>query len=242
MSNESPKDKVFAKALSEVKAFEFDETVARVFHDMITRSVPGYGLLLHMVGLYAAIFVQAHSRVYDLGCSLGEATRIIAEQTATLSPEIIALDNSPSMIAKCRENMPHRNNIDWRCEDIQHCIIDNASMVVLNLTLQFIDPGNREALVQKIFQGLKPGGVLVLSEKIVFAETAENKRMIELYHAFKKTGGYSDLEISRKRTALENVLIPESEAIHQQRLRKVGFSEVYECFRCFNFASFLAIK
>jgi tRNA (cmo5U34)-methyltransferase len=242
VSDELSQDRVFAKSLSEVKAFEFDETVARVFQDMISRSVPGYGLLLHMIGLYANIFVQAHSRVYDLGCSLGAASRIIAGQTSEIEPEIIALDNSESMILKCREHRQNQANIEWRCEDIQNTRIDNASMVVLNLTLQFLDPADRGNMLEKILRGLNPGGVLILSEKVIFDLPAENERMVELYHAFKKTRGYSDLEISQKRSALENVLIPDSDRLHQQRLQDIGFAEVYQCFRCFNFISYLAIK
>ena len=242
MKDDADKDRVFAKSLSEVKAFAFDENVARVFQDMISRSVPGYGLLLQLIGLYADIFVQQGSRVYDLGCSLGEATLMVAAQTSERKPEIIALDNSQPMIEKCRAGATEADNIEWRCEDIQYTEIKNASMVVLNLTLQFIEPDKRKALLQRIYQGLNPGGVLILSEKIVFQESAENARMIELYHAFKKTRGYSDLEISQKRSALENVLIPETDDLHRRRLSEIGFAEVYQCFRCFNFASYLAIK
>jgi len=242
VSDQSPRDRVFAKPLSEIRAFEFDETVARVFHDMISRSVPGYSLLLHMIGLYANVFVQPNSRVYDLGCSLGEATRIISAQTTAIKPEIIALDNSASMIEKCREHAQNPDNIEWRCEDIQHSRIDNASMVVLNLTLQFLDPVDRSKMLEKILAGLNPGGVLVLSEKVIFQSPEENSRMVELYHAFKKTRGYSDLEISQKRNALENVLVPDSDRQHHQRLKDIGFDEVYQCFRCFNFISYLAVK
>ena len=115
-------------------------------------------------------------------------------------------------------------------------------MVVLNLTLQFLPPQERQYLLERIFRGLDSGGVLVLSEKVEFEDDNENERMRELHQAFKKTMGYSDLEISQKRTALENVLVPDDESVHRHRLREIGFTEVYQCFRCFNFASFLAIK
>jgi tRNA (cmo5U34)-methyltransferase len=241
MIEPSNKDKVFAKPLSEVKAFEFNENVARVFQDMISRSVPGYELLLRMIGLYASIFVQDQSNIYDLGCSLGEASRIVAEQTRELDCSIIAVDNSPSMISKCQQ-LGESSNIQWLCEDIQKIEIRNASMVVLNLTLLFIDQDNRQSLLNRIAQGLKTGGVLVLSEKVLFDQNLENQRMVQLHQAFKKMQGYSDLEISQKRTALENVLVPDQESVHYQRLKTAGFSEIYQCFRCFNFVSYLAIK
>ena len=242
MSRESSRDQVFAKALKEIKAFEFDESVAAVFHDMISRSVPGYPLLLRLTGLFADIFIQPGSRVYDLGCSLGEATQIIASQSEDSRPEIIAIDNSEAMIDKCRQSNRSKHEIEWRCEDIRNTRIENASMVVLNLTLQFLQPSDRTALIQAIYRGLNPGGVLFLSEKVVFEQQTENDRMVQLYQAYKKTMGYSDLEISQKRSALEKVLIPDSEQQHQDRLQQAGFSEIYQCYRCFNFCAYLAIK
>ena len=241
MKTPANKDQVFAKPLSDVQAFEFNEKVARVFQDMISRSVPGYELLLHMIGLYAKVFVQDRSNIYDLGCSLGEVSRIVAQQIQRLDCNIIAVDSSPSMIEKCHQQA-ESSQIQWLCDDIQNIEIVNASMVALNLTLLFIQQDKRQALLNRIAQGLNKGGVLVLSEKVLLSEELENSRMVQLHQAFKKTQGYSDLEISQKRTALENVLVPDLESVHYQRLKKAGFSEVYQCFRCFNFVSYLAIK
>lgn len=241
MTESSDKDQVFAKPLRDVRAFEFNENVARVFHDMISRSVPGYQLLLHMIGLYANVFVRDRSNIYDLGCSLGEVSRILAAQTGDLGCSIIAVDSSSAMIDKCLQ-YPDSSQVKWICDDIQNIEIVNASMVVLNLTLLFIDPDKRQSLLNRIAEGLNTGGVLVLSEKVLLDRELENERMVQLHQAFKKTQGYSDLEISQKRTALENVLVPDEEVVHQQRLEQAGFTEVYQCFRCFNFVSYLAIK
>ena len=242
MSDEANRDRVFSRQLADVRAFEFNEEVASVFHDMISRSVPGYALLLRMIGLYASIFVTPGSRVYDLGCSLGAASLVVAEQTRGLDCSIVAVDNSPAMIDKCRQHENRQPPIDWRCEDIRQTTLQPASMIILNLTLQFLDPGERLALLEKIYRALDSGGVLVLSEKIVFDDEFENTRMIELYQGYKKTMGYSDLEISQKRNALENVLIPDSGPQHVERLESAGFHEIYCCFRAFNFVSWLAIK
>lgn len=242
MTDKSVKDQVFAKPLSQVKAFEFNEDVARVFRDMISRSVPGYELLLHLIGLYADVFAQQASNIYDLGCSLGEVTQLVAQATSGLDCSIIAVDNSAAMIKKCRRRYADTVSIDWQCKDIQEVEIHNASLVILNLTLQFIEQDKRQAMINKIYRGLNPGGVLVLSEKVTFDENLENERMVQLYQAFKKTQGYSDLEISQKRTALENVLVSDRDTVHRQRLDEAGFSEIYQYFRAFNFVSYLAIK
>lgn len=242
MDEKPTRDQVFARSLGDVKAFEFNEKVAGVFRDMISRSVPGYELILHMIGLYANVFVQPQSNVYDLGCSLGEASQIVAEQTACHGCSVIAVDNSAAMIEKCKQRYGTSSNIEWLCDDIENLDINNASLVILNLTLQFIEVEKRQLLIEKIYRGLNQGGVLVLTEKILLNEKLENDRMVQLYQAFKKTQGYSDLEISQKRTALEKVLIPDHPTQHQQRLELAGFSEIYQYFRAFNFVSWLAIK
>ena len=242
MSDDDRRDRIFARQLAEVRAFEFDDEVASVFDDMISRSVPGYSLLLRLIGLYAEIFAIDGSRIYDLGCSLGAASLLIAAQTRDIDCRIVAIDNSAAMIDRCRQRASAIDRIEWRCEDIRNTTIEGASLVVLNLTLQFLEPQEREGLLRDICKGLESGGALVLSEKVEFDDAAENARMIELYQGYKKTMGYSDLEIAQKRNALENVLIPDTPECHIERLRRAGFGEIRQCFRCFNFVSFLAIK
>ena len=242
MPDNAEKDQVFARPLSDIKAFEFNESVTSVFRDMISRSVPGYELLLKLIGLYANVFVRDDSHVYDLGCSLGEVSLLVNEQLDADNVSIIAVDNSLPMIKKCRSSNPPGSNIDWVCDDIQAIQIENASMVVLNLTLQFIDPLDRQTLLDDIYNGLNLSGILVLTEKIRMDEEVVDQRMIQLHQAFKKMQGYSELEISQKRTALENVLVPDQESGLLSRMKLAGFREVYPCFRCFNFVSYLAIK
>ena len=139
----------------------------------------------------------------------------------------------------CRDDQPVNQSC---CQDILDSEIEHASVVVLNFVLQFVDKDERLNLLTKVYQGLKPGGVLILSEKIAFDDTDENRRQIELHEAFKRAQGYSDMEISRKRTALENVLQPETIDAHEHRLRQAGFSSIDVWFQCFNFASLVAIK
>ena len=242
MSDRAGRDRIFARSLSEVRAFEFNEEVANVFEDMISRSVPGYSLILRMIGLYADIFATPGSRIYDLGCSLGAASLVIAGQTRGRDCRIVAIDNSKAMIDRCQRHESRMSSIEWRCQDIRETELESASMVVLNLTLQFLSPEERPGLIKRIFQCLDPGGVLVISEKIVFEDALENRRMTELYQGYKKTMGYSDLEISQKRNALEKVLLPDTGACHEGRLEEAGFGEIYQCFRGFNFVSYLAIK
>jgi len=221
--------------------FTFDDKVASVFADMIQRSVPGYAQTLQMVELLAHQYGQNNSNVYDLGCSLGAATMALSRGCADKHCNIIGVDNSPAMVERCKSTLSDEN-IHIHCQDILDTRIENASVVVLNFVLQFIDRNQRLQLLTTIQHGLKPGGVLILSEKIAFPDATEQQRQIELHEAFKRAQGYSELEISRKRSALENVLIPETQAAHHQRLQQAGFSTSHTWFQCFNFASMIAIK
>ena len=239
-------DEIYASPLNEIIDFDFDEKVAEVFPDMIQRSVPGYGTMISTIGILAAKYAQPNSRCYDLGCSLGAVSLSMRQRINQPDCTIIAVDNSEAMVERGLEllasDSSSRVSVEMVCADIQDIAIEDASVVVLNFTLQFIPLDDRLALITRIYQGLKPGGVLILSEKMAFDDQVKQDFHTEAHHDFKRANGYSDLEISQKRTALERVMIPESLTCHKQRLQEAGFpmSEVW--FQCFNFASMAAIK
>ena len=223
--------------------FAFDAEVARVFEDMIQRSVPGYGLTLQMLAVIAGLYAQKDSKLYDLGCSLGASTLALAHGIKVDGCKIMGIDNSGAMLEKCAKNVAQSPvPVVLQEADIQGVEIANASVVVLNFTLQFIAKEERLNLLQGIYQGIRKGGVLVLSEKVSFDDEFEQQQHIALHEAFKKAQGYSELEVSRKRQSLENVLIPEPISAHHARLTAAGFDKVQTWFQCFNFTSMLAYK
>ena len=239
------KDSIYADKQGRVQGFCFDDKVTRVFADMIQRSVPGYGLTLQMIGVIAAQYAQKNSRLYDLGCSLGAATLAMRHGIQADGCEIIAVDNSQAMLDKCVGYVKADDGdvpVELKRDDIQDVVIENASVVVLNFTLQFIPMDEREALLTRIAEGLRPSGVLILSEKVSFDDTGKRERQTQLHEVFKRSQGYSELEVSQKRQALENVLIPESLETHHTRLKQAGFADSQTWFQCFNFASMLAFK
>lgn len=238
-------DNIYAQPHQRLVDFAFDEQVARVFPDMIRRSVPGYETVIAMLGVFAKEYVQDNTHIYDLGCSLGAASLAMRRHIQASGCRLIAVDNAEAMVKHCQENLEQDQSItavEVRCEDIQNTPISNASLVTLNFTLQFIKPDERQDLLQGISDGLNPGGALVLSEKIVFPDESSQQSQTDWHHSFKRANGYSDLEISQKRQAIENVLIPETIETHIERLKAVGFSQVECWFQCFNFVSFVAIK
>ena len=239
------RDEIYASEQEMIVDFAFDERVASVFPDMIRRSVPGYGEIIALLGLFAEQYAQDNSTLYDLGCSLGAATLSLRRRIRATNCNIIAVDSSEAMVERCRENIAHdlaTTPVEVVCGDIREVAIENASVVVLNFTLQFLPAGERLTLLQRIYEGLLPGGVLILSEKLRFGEEESQQFQEQLHLAFKRANGYSELEISQKRAALEEVLVPDSLEQHRVRLLDAGFSQVEPWFQAFNFVSLAAIK
>jgi len=239
------RDTIYANSQGPVKDFTFDESVVEVFPDMIQRSVPGYPTIISTIGKLAGQFHQANSNIYDLGCSLGAATLSMRKHIRQPNCKLIGVDNSAAMIEKCRRHVQGFKSevpVTLELADINDIAIENASVVVMNFTLQFVPPARREALLQKIYDGLKPSGILILSEKLKWQDDKMQQVIDELHLDFKRANGYSELEISQKRSAIENVMKIDSQATHLERLQQVGFTSASIWFQCFNFASFLAIK
>ncbi len=238
------KDTLFSTKHEALGAFQFDDSVVAVFPDMIERSVPGYQTILAGIGELTAQFCQENTRCYDLGCSLGAATLTIRRQ-AKKGCFIVAVDTSEAMITRAKEHILGFHSdipVELICQDMNSLPIENASVVVINFTLQFIAPKQRQALINKIYQGMVPGGILIVSEKIHF-EAPKIQTAIEHMHLqFKRANGYSELEISQKRASLDNVLISDTEVTHLNRFKEAGFDASSIWFQAYNFVSFLAIK
>lgn len=241
-------DRLFAQPLPQVPDFVFNEDVARVFPDMIKRSVPGYPTIVENIGVLAAHFAQPNTLIYDLGCSLGAVTQALRRHVRAERCQIIAVDNSAAMVARCREYLHAQDAMFQELlptevmeADILKLSFQPSSLVALNFTLQFIAPEQRPALLARIRASLHPQGALILSEKLRFEDEAEQQLLTDLHIAFKRANGYSELEIAQKRSAIENVMKPDSLDTHRQRLQEAGFSRVVVWFQCLNFASLIAL-
>ena len=239
------RDKIYAADSTEIEPFQFNEAVARVFPDMLKRSIPGYEATLEVIRSLATRYVMPASNCYDLGCSLGAATLAMRHGISHGDCRIVAIDNAPAMIKRCRELMDADDAqvpVDTIAGDILAANIENASMVVMNYTLQFLPSASRLGMIQKIYDGMLPGGIFVLSEKVSDEDSTVEQLLVDLHHEHKRRNAYSALEVSRKRAALENVLIPEGLETHRARILSTGFSHVGVWLRHFNFLSIIAIK
>ncbi|MDT8319350.1 MAG: carboxy-S-adenosyl-L-methionine synthase CmoA [Xanthomonadales bacterium] len=241
------KDRLFEEEITRPGDFVFDRRVVGVFPDMINRSVPGYGLIVPMIGMLARRYAMPDSLLYDLGCSLGAVSLAMRRAVAAPGARIVAVDQSPDMVERLQriliEEVPAGLlPVEVLQRDIRALPIENASVVALNFTLQFIEPEDRGELLAGIARGMHKGGVLLLSEKICFDDPLEQHLQTDWHHDFKRAQGYSDLEIARKRDALENVLKPETLSYHRERLLEAGFERVYRWYQGFNFVSLVAFR
>lgn len=233
-------DKVFEKSIK--KQFEFDEEVASVFDDMLNRSVPYYKEMQRLTINFALNFLEDQDKVYDLGCSTA-STLIELSKHSSKELKLVGIDNSEAMLNRAKNKCKAFGvDIEFIESDIFDVDLRQAKLIISNYTLQFVRPLQREKLIQKIYDSLEKGGVFIFSEKVISTNNVLNKQCIDEYYTFKKTQGYSEFEISQKREALENVLIPYSEDENKKMIKDAGFTHCETLFKWVNFATFIAIK
>lgn len=233
------KDELFKK--DSKKQFEFDESVVAVFDDMISRSVPFYDENLRLCVALLAKFAKKNSLLCDLGCS----TATFLLEAFKKRPDLLlhGVDNSKPMLDNAKKRAKaYGANISFHHFNLSEFSFFKADVFIANYTIQFIRPLKRQDLVNKIYENLNEGGFFILSEKIIFEDSFLSKKMIELHQEHKLKNGYSSLEISNKREALENVLVPYSEKENLALLENAGFKRIESIFKWANFETFLAFK
>lgn len=239
------KDDIYSTPRTLVPPFEFNARVAGVFDDMIHRSVPMYAEIVRRQAQMVKQNYRPGTRVYDLGCSTGNLAMDLCRRMPAGAFEMVAVDSSQAMLDIFQKRLDAAGrsaDITPLCDDIRQVDMQPAGAVVVNFTLQFIAPKDRDALLQRIYHTLLPGGMLLFSEKILHPNQKMSDLQVDFYHRFKRENGYSELEISQKREALENVLVPESIETHHARLRRCGFSGVDIWLKWFNFSSWVCLK
>lgn len=239
------KDVFFSEKIEKSSDFKFGAQVAQVFDDMVSRSVPYYLEMQRMIAELAGSHAVEGTSVYDLGCSTG-STLISMDPMVAKGVKFVGIDDSQEMLNKCDaklKELQFSREYELQCADLgKDFSINNASVVVLCLTLQFVRPLYREQLLKRIVAGMNPGGALILVEKILGEESRFNRDFIEYYYNYKRRNNYSELEISQKREALENVLIPYKLSENLLLLKEVGFSHTEVFFKWYNFTGIIAIK
>ncbi len=234
------KDKVFTQKIE--KKFEFDEAVASVFDDMLSRSVPFYDEVRKLIISLVLVEEAEGKKVLDLGSSTAKFLLDLSNRMKT-DMQLKGLDNSEAMLDRARQKcQAFGANITLEYGDMLEYSYEREDIVVASYTLQFIRPIERLGLIGKIYEGLNEEGQFIFSEKVVFKEKKLDKQMIDIYYAYKKEQGYSDYEIAQKREALENVLIPFTIEENIRMCKDAGFGSVETVFQWANFVTFVAKK
>lgn len=240
------KDEVFAGTAARASDFVFNKEVAEVFDDMLIRSVPFYLEQQSMIKELARKFFQKSTNLYDMGSSLGTTLINMSKEIGEEATHLIGYDNSMPMIERATARIKQEGldrRIKLLCQDLNEEVpLENASVVTICWTMQFVRPLQREKLVKQIYNALVKDGALIITEKILTNHTDMNRLFIEFYYNFKKRNGYSDEEIVRKREALENVLIPYRIDENIELYKRCGFNQVETFFQWYNFAGFLCVK
>lgn len=234
------KDKVFDKPIE--KKFEFDEAVASVFDDMLSRSVPFYDEVRKLIISIILAEQGEGKRLLDLGSS---TAKFLLDLDSKLSTKMYlkGIDNSQAMLDRARQKChAFGADIDLELADMLEYPFGGDDIIVANYTLQFIRPMQRPELVQKIYDGLNEEGMFIFSEKVVFEDKRLDKQLIDIYYTYKKEQGYSEYEIAQKREALENVLIPFTIEENIKMCQKAGFTQISTLFQWGNFVTFIAKK
>ncbi len=225
--------------------FKFDAKVAKVFDDMVSRSVPFYDEMQRMTAELARDFAQPNTNFYDIGCSTG-TTLLALDSFIDPSVKFIGIDNSAEMLREAHKKASEISTqrlIQFEKSDMHGEIaLENASVITLLLTLQFVRPLHRERVMRSIYEGLNENGCLIMIEKVTSEDTVYNRLFIDHYYDFKRRNGYSEIEISKKREALENVLIPYRMEENFELLRHAGFRRIEVFFRWYNFCGIVAVK
>jgi tRNA (cmo5U34)-methyltransferase len=238
------RDKLFGLDVVD-EDFVFNERVVEVFDDMLDRSIPYYRDVIRDSAKLLRRHLETGDTIYDLGSANGTSLLEFATQLDDLDVAFIGIDNCPAMLAKARlkaELFSKEEHVSFVEEDILEFHAPGCGAVILNYTLQFIRPLRRQAFLKNVFRSLRPGGLILISEKIILRDQRLNRDFIKIYHDFKKARGYSELEIAKKREALENILIPFSLEENCDLLNQCGFSPVVPYFQWFNFVSLAAVK
>ncbi len=238
------KDTIFKQDIG--KQFEFDAQVASVFDDMLERSIPHYKEVLGLIVDFCSYTLESSKSaiplVYDLGSSTG-TTLLALSQALSAHTRFIGIDNSQAMIDKASlKAQAYNANIEFICTDLLEYDFLHSDIVIANYSLQFIRPMQRPALLQKIYNALTEGGILIVSEKMTSHHRILDRQMIERYVRYKQEQGYTKTEISKKREALENVLVPFSLEENIAMLKDIGFSGIEVLFKWVNFGTLIAKK
>lgn len=226
--------------------WQFDESVAACFADMLGRSVPDLAGMRGLVEEVGSGFIQYQTDVVDLGAADGEMLARFLDLKGGEN-HYVAVEPAPAFVARLRSRFaePIRQDLvrvvaePVNADEYPRC---RASLTLAVLTLQFCPVESRLGILRKALDSTGPGGAIVLVEKVAGSSPATDRLLRSLYYDFKSRAGYSHDAIALKSRSLRHILAPLPAAWNEELLRRAGWGSV-ECFwRNRNFAGWVAVK
>lgn len=241
------KDRLFTNENFDNKSFSFNDDVAKVFDDMIVRSVPMIESVHYLIlDFCAKYFTNTSVKILDLGCSTGAFLKMLySHRFKKNCTHYTGLDQSRQMINQLNKFAPSVEGIkvSTLCDSLMNVKnLPNNDIVILNLVLQFIPLKFRGNILKHVYNCLPKNGIVVIVEKIKHNDSHIHDSFKQVYYDFKRKNRYSDEEIYNKEKALKNVLVPLTILDNKNMIKESGFSYVTTFFQWMNFVGFIAKK
>ena len=236
------RDTVFKDPIYAKQPFEFSKEVADVFENMLNRSVPCYGHIQFLIQQLSQQYIQPHSTVFDIGCSTGDTLSKIRNSCSQEGVSYVGIDTSLEMLQKARETFVGCDDVTFTSKSVSEASFEGASLVVSNLTLQFIPIQERSAVIQRLYKDLAKGGAFLYFEKTKEDSDEMESVMTSVYESYKFENGYSLDEIAHKKEALKTVLRPLSRTDNHNLLANAGFKTITPIFQWMNFFGLIGVK
>jgi len=222
---------VTMKEISSSHKWVFDEKVAARFTNEAEQHIPLYWQTIELSVETIKTSFSTNAKILEIGCATGNTLAYLVSQDFS---HLIGCDSSPAMLDQAHQKLQH---FQIPLVETDHFPIQYApfEVVMCNWTMHFIK--EREQYIQAIFEGLKSGGLFIMTDK-----TIQSDAMKVLYHNFKLKQGLSLTQIEQKERNLEGVLVPYSLEQNITMLKQTGFINLEILSAAFGFVTFLAWK
>lgn len=197
--------------------WKFDDTIANDFRNHAIQHIPNYDTVIQK-SISIAESYGKNARIIDVGCAIGET---LDRLDLAGFKNIIGVDNSASMLKKCKEK--HELVLS------DFLPTGKYDLVIINWTLHFIK--NKTEYLSDVYKNLNQGGGLILSEKVSL-----DPFLIKMYHNFKRASGVTEDVIKQKEEMLKNTMHINNAQWYIDTLVRIGFTDIsiIDAHWCFN--------
>ncbi len=142
-----------------------NKDVATEFDNHVRESLPWYDLVSGAVAHTVRHYLPENGLMYDIGASTGNIGRLLDESLAARNAELISIENAEEMAKHFQA--PGRLEIaDCTTYDYQQ-----FDVATIFLVLMFLKVQDRKLLLETLLQKCRPGGAIIVVDKIEAASS-----------------------------------------------------------------------